>query len=413
MYCNPTEFLLAICPWHITMSRWGLEANLAPGFLIFGMYFFLRGTEDKKFLPVSAFFYGLSLYCYATIWPVVPVILLLQIVYCLWHKKITINRYSVGAALLLAVMALPLIIFVIINSFELQAIKLPFLTIPIMSGFRGGEVARSFSQMWGNLKIAAHLFLSQNTGAPYDILLPYGLFYDIGRVFIVIGFFCLTTTLVKNLKKGTFCYESLIFAQLAGAGVNCLLVTARLQQVNSLFIPLVFCEAYGVWCVLKWLKDIHRCLLWGCSALLAIAYLTCLVFFQHAYYTNYMDTVNTYFAKGLRECVERAMEESTEGTTEDGRRPDILFERSAQWPRLLLFSGITGSEYLEYVSYKENHVEPASFQTDGITFVNGIDYANLRKDAIYIIYFPNAALFEGDFTLQKFYDWYVAIPKPR
>ncbi len=36
-------FLLAICPWHVMMCRWGLDANMAPGFLIFSLYFFVRG----------------------------------------------------------------------------------------------------------------------------------------------------------------------------------------------------------------------------------------------------------------------------------------------------------------------------------------------------------------------------------
>lgn len=31
--------LLSVCPWHIMMSRWGLESNLAPGFLLFGLTF--------------------------------------------------------------------------------------------------------------------------------------------------------------------------------------------------------------------------------------------------------------------------------------------------------------------------------------------------------------------------------------
>lgn len=404
------EFLLAVCPWHITMSRWGLEANLAPGFLIFGLYFFIRGVQNNSFLPLSAFFYGLSLYCYATIWPIVPIILLLQGVYCLWHHKITLNRYSIGSVLLLAVMALPLILFVIINTFKLQAIRLPFLTIPIMSGFRGGEVALSPSRMWSNLKTAGHLLRSQNIGTPYDILLPYGLFYDIGRVFIVIGFFCLMTTLIKNMLQRKFCYEYLIFAQLVGAGVNCLLITAVLQQVNSLFIPLVLCEAYGIWRVLSWLKGIHRYLLRGAAALLAISYLICLGFFQHTYYTSYMDTVNAYFAQGLRECVAYAMEESVGRTAEDGGRPNIVVERGAQWPRLMLFSGITGPEYLEHVTYKENHVEPATFQVNGITFYNGIDYDNLQKNAIYIIYFTDVPLFHEEFVLRQFHDWYVAVP---
>ncbi|MDE7044774.1 MAG: glycosyltransferase family 39 protein, partial [Acetatifactor sp.] len=57
-------FLLAICPWHIMMSRWGLDANLAPGFLIFGLTFFIRGLDQKKYLLLSGLFYELSLYCY-------------------------------------------------------------------------------------------------------------------------------------------------------------------------------------------------------------------------------------------------------------------------------------------------------------------------------------------------------------
>ena len=41
--------LLAICPWHIMLSRWGLESNLAPTLLLIGFYFFVRGLENNKF----------------------------------------------------------------------------------------------------------------------------------------------------------------------------------------------------------------------------------------------------------------------------------------------------------------------------------------------------------------------------
>ena len=85
-------FLLAVCPWHIMMCRWGLDANLAPGFLIFSLYFFVRALENKKYLPLAALFYGLSLYCYAVIWLIVPILLVLQILYGIYYKKLRINR---------------------------------------------------------------------------------------------------------------------------------------------------------------------------------------------------------------------------------------------------------------------------------------------------------------------------------
>ena len=38
-------FLLVISPWHIMVARWGLESNLAPHFLLYGFYFFIKGIK--------------------------------------------------------------------------------------------------------------------------------------------------------------------------------------------------------------------------------------------------------------------------------------------------------------------------------------------------------------------------------
>ena len=54
--------VLATSPWHVMMSRWALESNLAPGFLLFGLYFFVRGMSSPRWLYASAAAYGLSLY---------------------------------------------------------------------------------------------------------------------------------------------------------------------------------------------------------------------------------------------------------------------------------------------------------------------------------------------------------------
>ena len=46
--------LVAVCPWHVYLSRWGLESNLAPGFLTFGLYFFVRGLGGHTPRPRRA-----------------------------------------------------------------------------------------------------------------------------------------------------------------------------------------------------------------------------------------------------------------------------------------------------------------------------------------------------------------------
>lgn len=404
-------FLLAICPWHITMCRWGLDANLAPGFLVFGLYFFILGLEKPKYLLLSALAYGLSLYCYATIWPIVPVMILCQIVYCALHGKVSLNRYSIASAVLLFFLALPLMLFVVINSLQMQPIRLPFMTIPIMSGYRGNDLALSIPEMWNNLKRVGRLLLFQDVSAPYDIVMPYGLFYDIGRIFMVVGFFCLIIKMIRQSLHHEFSYEYLIFFQLVGAGINGILIFATaVHRINSLYIPLVFCEAYGVWCFVRWLQHFKKHIAVTAGTIVTALYLICLAAFQREYYTDYKELVNAYFNQGLQECVVYAMEQSS---AVDARLapPDIIFVQGYLWPRVLLFSDTAYWEYLEHVTYTGHYTEPATFQKNGITFYNGIDYDNLRENAIYIIYFVDVPVFEENYALQQFYDWYVAVPK--
>lgn len=402
-----TTFLLAVCPWHVMMSRWGLDANLAPGFLMFGLYFFVRALdkECEKFLLLSALFYGLSLYAYAVIWPVVPFILLLQTGYGLFHRKLRIDRWSLLASLLLFVMALPLILFVLVNSGVIDQIELPFMTIPVMGGYRGGEIAFGIREMWSNLRTALSLLWNQNTGAPYDILLPWGLFYDIGRVFMIIGAVVLFIKVLKGVWRRQYTAETFLFIQLMGGGLICLLVTAVLHQINALYIPLVICEGYGVVSILKFLEKYGKLLTKAADAVIFAVYVICLVGFQKDYYTDYHELVDAYFGAGIEECVDYALE-----ICERTGIKTITVEKGAQWPRLLLFTETLPSEYLASVVYDEAPA-PASFVKDDILIKTRIDYKNINDESVYIIYFNDKDKFSEDFKLTKFYDWYVAEPR--
>ena len=400
-------FLLAICPWHVMMSRWALDANLAPGFLIFALFFFICGLENKKFLPVAALFYGLSLYCYAIVWLLVPVMLLFQIAYGIYHKKLSCNRWSLSAVAILFLLALPLILFVFINMGLLPEITLPFMTIPKTAGFRGGEVAISVTRIFANLKKAAQLFVFQNTGSPYDVLMPWGLFYDIGRVFIVIGAFLLVLKVIRSLIKKEYAPEYFLFTQLLGGGIACMFVSVSMHQINALYIPLVLCEAYGIQKVLAFLKRRSAKLASGTGIVIFVIYAFCLVLFPKDYYPDYKEVVNAYFAEGLEECVDYALAQCEEtGLT------TITVEKGAQWPRLLLYTETLPSEYLASVEY-DVAPAPAAFVKDGIRINTRIHYDSISDESIYIIYFTDVEIFEKDFDLTQYKDWYVAVPHSR
>lgn len=397
-------FMLAVCPWHVMMCRWGLEANLAPGFLIFGLYFFVRGLEKKRYLLLSAFFYGLSLYCYAVIWLIVPLILLLEAGYGLWQKKLRVDGTSLLAVCILFVMALPLMLFVLVNQGVIPEIRLPFMTIPAMSGYRGGEIASSLSQMRDNLRRVLSLLWNQNIGAPYDILLPWGLFYDIGRVFIVIGAACMTVKAVRSLWKREYAGEVFLLIQLLGGGALSLFVTATLHQTNALYIPLVICEGYGIRKLLEAAENYRKTAAKILTGAVIAVYLLCLAGFQRDYYTGYRKVADAYFAAGVEESVEYAMK----ACREKGLSA-ITVEKAAQWPRLLLFTETLPSEYLSTVVY-DVPPAPASFVKDGIRIRTRIDHENIDKNSVYILYFIDSGEFEEDFELTRFCDWYVAVP---
>jgi len=417
-------FILSVCPWHIMMSRWGLDANLAPGFLIFGLYFFVRGLEKEKYYILSALFYGLSLYCYAVIWPIVPIMLLLQAVYAIYFKKLRFDRYMVVSIVLLFIIALPLMLFVVVNSGFIDEIRLPFMTIPRMNGYRGSELAFTPAGMWSNLRTALSLLWHQNTGSPYDILLPWGLFYDIGRIFIVIGALWLIADSIRALIKKEFSYNFFILIPLIGGGVNCLLVTAVLHQINSLYIPLVLCEAYGVVRTLELMgrtvrhiaakhisreqaaQVIEEKITVMSGALIAVVYLICTVLFQKDYYTDYRNLVDAYFSAGLKECVQYA-----EKQCEEKRLSTITVEKGAQWPRLLLYTETLPSQYLATVEYDVAPAPGAFVNNEGIRINTRINYDNINQESIYIIYYTDVPDFETDFDIKGFYDWYVAVPK--
>ena len=397
-------FVLAICPWHIMMSRWGLDANLAPGFLIFGLYFFIRGLEQRHFLLLSGFFYGMSLYAYAVIWPIVPIMLLLQIIYCLAHKKLRVDRFSLSASLILFLIALPLILFVLVNSELIPEISLPFITIPKMGGYRGSEVAFSIPEMWYNFRQALSLLWHQITDTPYDILLPWGLFYDIGRIFMVFGVIVLLIRLAVSLQKRTFAMEYFLFVQLVGGGITCLLVTAGMHRINSLYIPLVLAQSYGIWTLIQLLHNRKKFAQITSIGITAI-YLLCLIMFQRDYYTDYRQLAAAYYGHGLQECVDFALEQCSERNL-----TTITVEKGAQWPRLLLFTETLPSDYLATVIY-DVPPAPASFETQGIHINTRINYDSINQESIYIIYFTDVPVFEKEFTLNQFQDWYVAVPK--
>ena len=120
-------FVFAISPWHIMLSRWGLESNLAPSFLLFGLFFFVKGLKNNRYWILSAMMYGAALYSYSITWAVVPTTVLLLGIYVMFSKQKISWRATVLSAFVLFVMALPLMLFVLVNNGFIPEIRTEFI----------------------------------------------------------------------------------------------------------------------------------------------------------------------------------------------------------------------------------------------------------------------------------------------
>ena len=113
----------ALSPWHLTFSRHGQEFTSASATITLGMLcFFLWLRRSRNlWLMLSAGFFGLSLYSYATTKAFLPLLLALLIV--LYRSELKTVRLKVlaGAAAIMMLFALPQVVLLLLHPAEMQA----------------------------------------------------------------------------------------------------------------------------------------------------------------------------------------------------------------------------------------------------------------------------------------------------
>ncbi len=393
-------FLLAVSPWHIMMCRWGLDANLAVGFIMFGLYFFLCGIEDSRYFILSGLLYGLSLYCYATIWPFVPLMLVLQLGYGFWHRRIALTKHLFFAGLLLFLLAFPLLLFLMVNFGWIEEICLPFISIPRMLYMRASEV--SFDNMYEKMKNLWHIIKLQNDWHPWNVTESFGIFYHCSFPFFFIGVFFYIKEFVVSLIKKRYCPHVIILIQLGVAVLLGLLIHVNINRVNILFIPMIIITASGIYylCIMigqllkncaglrleKWLLIIPMC-----------CYFVLLVRFEKYYFTEYKEEIAYYFCEGIEDAVECAMQ--YEGT--------IYVSTGIDHPRILFYSKQPVTEYLEtvkYINYPSAFLRTSEFGRFRFEF----DVTKPDKNGVYILNksVDLTVYEEMGFALEHF-DWFT------
>jgi 4-amino-4-deoxy-L-arabinose transferase-like glycosyltransferase len=229
---------VALSPWHVMLSRWGLESNLLPFVFLCAIACFVKSQDTDRpasWLIAACALFGLSLYSYGTAYVAVPAFLLLALWTGIVSGAVTVRRALVGLGVF-AIVATPIALFVLLNAFKGEAMSPGGLTIPRLPG-----APRFQTQVSGGLIVHAgqlwQLLLSQSDGTVYNVTDPYGVLYS--SVFFALAAGLAVTIVVMVLRARWPARRMLLPLWIIAALPTGLLQQPNINRINLLLMGLV------------------------------------------------------------------------------------------------------------------------------------------------------------------------------
>lgn len=363
--------LTAISPWHIMLSRWGLESNLFPGLFLLSFYVLLAGLDRPGLLPAAAGLAALCLYSYGSAYLVVPLFCLAAAGF-IWVKTEIPKRYVLLSAGVFLLMALPIALFVLTNLFHWGNLRIFGLTAPEMTGVARLSTATEPHTLWDSLSYFFENVILQKDWTDTNYLPGYGVLYPISLPFTAVG----VLVLFRRRKEGG---GRLFWLLSAWVGAALLLFFAyawtNINRVNILYPALILLTALGLDALCC---DRKRLAAVGCC------YLLFLTGFSASYFGSYRQEIGPAFCESLGDAIRKA--EETAGGTDT-----IYVSCYTNMPYIyaLFYTQTPPTEYLKTAVIPDRQVEFQQVSAFG-SFVFDYDALALGQPGVYIV--DNASL---------------------
>lgn len=291
-------FIFAILPWHILKSRWALESNLFPDLIIYSLILIYFGLKNKKkrYFIISSIILGISTYSYGTSYLFVPLFLIILYSYLIKKKKMKLKDAILYFSIT-GLVSLPMILYVIINFFELDTIKIFGITIPRLYENRmyndtllKGNI---FSSLIDNIMKFLTITLLQQDATLYNSIDYFGLYYYFSFPIILYGVY-------KSIKDKKNIYLKIIAIVFIASIPTCLFMPPNINRSNIIWIPIMFYLCYGNVLLYKNYKKISKVIL--------LLYLISFALFEIYYFTGYKNEIKEYSYYGLEESIKYSEE---------------------------------------------------------------------------------------------------------
>ncbi len=383
-----------ICPWHIMKSRWGLESNLFPDLVLIAIYFLIKGLEENKrwIYYLSFVIFGLTAYSYGTSYFFLPIFLIPILVLLIRKKKITIKRAILSITTVI-IISLPIILYVLINIFDLNEIRLPFLTIPKLQINRFEKITTIYSNnflvnMIKNFIESLKVVILQTDKLPWNTLNEYGIIYMFSGIFTIIG---LLFSFVKNNKqpKYFFIFNTWFITSL----LLMFIVEPNINRLNILMIPIIYYTILGISIVLEDKSKIIK-------YIILLAYLVSFITFLTTYIKKDSSKYLT-FENGLEEPIKylNELKEKEIYVTNKIKEPYIY---------VLFYTKYNTKEFINTVKYDNPNKEFRQVLEFGKYHFKNIEKLEKNKNIVYLIKKEDEKLYDlSEFNIKEFENYII------
>lgn len=301
----------AVTPWQIVQSRWTLDCNVFPHFLLFSIYFLALGLKkNRKFIYISMIFFGLCMYAYGIAWYAVPLLLLVLGILML-KKKLIFARELLLSAFIYLLVAWPIFGVMVINYFKLPTLVTPFFTIPYFpDSVRTADMLffspDFFKQLMANIKAIVGVVLLQRDDLIWNTIPGFGSLYVFSIPLAIAGLLAgfefrksknVGSRALKGFSGGIGIFYTLVLIWLSVAIVSGLIINnVNVNRINLIFYPMILLCGIGIYSVARKVKLL--------GAALVALYIIAFTAFGFSYFGDYSQSVGNAFFDGFGESLD-------------------------------------------------------------------------------------------------------------
>ena len=392
-------FFLAISPWHIMLSRFGLESNLLPFVFIAAYACLLKSLEDQKWFIGTCVLLGMCLYSYVTTYITIPLFLACVIGILLRGNKVS-RRYLAAGLALFIIISIPIGLFIFINLAGLNSIKIGLITIPHLPtqprfDSETGGLADHFLQTVGaNIWELVKLLFQQNDGIIYNSIEPFGYFYKITFPLAILG----AILLYRSRKLPDGLKISFLVAWLAAPLIFGFVQPVNINRINLIFIPILILIAVAI----DWLGNKFNLVF----PIAIFSFFLAFIAFTIVYHgVVYKEMADMKFHAGLLSAIQLA------DTTSQG--PICVTDRiDMPYIYILFVEKPAPASYLNTIQYK-NIPGPYRQVRSLLRFTFGKQYCANLPETVYLLRSDDGLPKTGiKYNVEVFNEYHVYIPKP-